>query len=477
MLPIGTGITRRSIAAGIRGDRVDPVTRRLLSVPGLSYYLDCGRSELHARQGLGDVRVGFMAARNSSAPGVHIAPDGQLIPETRSDVPLTVAGYWDATGFHRFHRPGWWVGTAATNYVKNSIFSLDTGSDGLADYWNSSLGTSTLSACPMSGGKCQRNAHTFVAEPAQYVAGLTQGSANDTFDVSSGSIAITLSFWARGDMTGLITGADNISNRWVHIEGRQNDNTYTETAVSRKFSESVTDGLSATEWRKFVFTATLTNTATRKLSVRFVFMGAVDGSRAAAGESYWLEVTGVQIEKSPYATLHVPTTTAALTRPKDVCITWNGANRNAAEETVLVVYTPWWGTGIAQNKWLMQSSVVARRLYHKFYSAIVAYPNYTDSPDCAADASGLSWSAYQTIVAAATCRHASPYAELYFNKTKVGEDTSDDFTNTEWGDFTYLGSDSGGAQLNGVIHAVVVFNRALSAAEVAYVTNLLNGAA
>ena len=463
MLPIGAGITRRSIAAGIRGDRVDPVTRRLLSVPGLSCYLDCGRSELYARHGLGDPRVGFMAARNSSAPGVHIALDGRIITETRSDVPLTVGGYWDTTGFHKFHRPGWWVGKAATNLLKDSDFSRDTDSDGVSDNWGLvtiSGVTPSRSSTDLPGGANGRSYSQTLTFDETFGANFYQASQ---------SVALT-----KGD---LVTVSGFIKHDNASMSGNG-----LSSPVVEFYAPGVVPTLSINwanllaqpsgEWRYFEILTTATGTGNASLRL----------ARVASAD---YDVTGsvsfayLQIEKSPYATLHVPTTTAALTRPKDICLTLNAGNRNAAEETIIIVATPWGdfaNDGIARL--LMSSSVKDRRIEKYSTHPVPQFkPNSSDNGDCAAYASGADINGFGTYTFAAVCKHSSPYAQLYIDGVSVAGDSSDDYVNPAWGDFTYLGSSAAGTgQLNGVIHAVVVFNRALSAAEVAYVTNLLTGA-
>jgi len=338
----------------------------------------------------------------------------------------------------------------------------------------------------MSGGSCQRNEHTFTAEADRYTVAISHQTNNYTFDASSGPISITLSFWARGDLSGLTTGIDSTSNRWVHIEGRQNDTSYTETIVSRKLSEATTDGLSSTAWRKFVFSAVISNTATRKISIRFVFLGADTGLRPTTGESYWLEVTGVQVEKSPYATLHVPTTTAALTRPKDVLTMATAGNRNAAEETIIMQVTPWYSPSadMFSVHTLLDNDNFGRKIEAYMFGAgddsyLMCTPVYHPSWWGTTVSAGLGsyFTAYQPVTIGLVVRQSGTYAELYINGELV-DSTTDAWQAEAWGAAMYMLSDHDGAnQFDGLLNAMTVYNRALTAAEVAYVTNLLNGAA
>jgi len=259
---------------------------------------------------------GVKAVRSATNPATSIGADGKINLVTTSNTPRT-KNYYDTTGFHLLS--GVLKEVESTNYLLNTFFSIDTGSDGSANSWTfTAAHTKTLETCAINNitnGKSQKVAYTFAAEATRYSNAMSQGTANDSFDASGGNINITLSFWARGDLTGLTTGATSTANYWVGMNENNNTGTFQKNPfTTRKLSEAATDGLDDTEWRRFEFQGTVTDTDTRKLGLLFCYFGAADGSRPTTGESFWIEIYGVQIEKQTTCTSFIPTTTAVLTR-------------------------------------------------------------------------------------------------------------------------------------------------------------------
>jgi hypothetical protein len=260
--------------------------------------------------------AGIKAIRSDTNPSTSIDSDGKVNLVTTSNTPRT-KNYYDTTGFHLL--AGVAKEVSSTNYILNSFFSIDANSDGLSDSWTSLLGTETRETCAINNilnGKSQKvSSGVLSGEITRYYSTLSSSTANDSFDASQGNINATLSFFARGDLSGIITGTDTISNAWVSVTLNDNAGTYkSQLFTQRKINQATTDGLHSTEWRKFTFSGTITNTDVRKAAVLFCVFNATDGSRPTTGESFWIEVYGVQIEKQTSATSFIPTTTAALTR-------------------------------------------------------------------------------------------------------------------------------------------------------------------
>jgi hypothetical protein len=276
---------------------------------------------------LGSATNTLTVSRSATYPSTYLDKDGKTTLCDTSDIARRTMGYWNETGWH--YDPHWLLEGASTNYVLNGHFSIDYNSDGLSDSW--SRGTATVvkytrETCAVNGlanGKSQKFVAAFDAEPVRYTGLLTTSTANDTFDATSANIPVTVSFWARGDFSGITTGRSVGS--WVQCEADDNAGTFQQFVFnSRSIENSVTD-LSATEWRRFSYTGTITDIDSRKVRLRFGYFSAADGLRPQAGESCWLEVYGVQIEKQLYPSSYIPTTTAALTRNAETTNTYTTA--------------------------------------------------------------------------------------------------------------------------------------------------------
>lgn len=149
-------------------------------------------------------------------------------------------------------------------------------------------------------------------------------------------------------------------------------------------------------------------------------------------------------------------------------------NRTAAQETIVIKFAP---TGDFANdgvyRIISSTDTKTRQIRKDDTGTVVKFiPNNTDSPTSnpvttTTPLDGVSY------VSTLICKKTSPYALNYLDGVLEGSDT-DNFTNNAWGTYFYIGcAVSGDLQLNGIIHKVAFFNRALSQSEVATVTNLM----
>lgn len=256
-------------------------------------------------------------SRSTTTPATYFDANGVMQVTTTSNEPRFTKGYYDTTGWHS--APGWLLEGASTNYLLNSYLSIDTDADGLGDNFSSSYGTKSRIECPvngLSGGKAQYINQTYTGLEANYTALLQNLTANDTFDASSANIPITLSFWARGKFT--LTAGTTMT--WVRVDEKQNDGTYRRSCIASAWTQAVSDGLSETEWRRFTFSSTVTDTLTRKLN--FIIGIIENANKPSSGDTAWIQVYGVQIEKQAYPSSFIPTTTAALTRNAETTNTY-----------------------------------------------------------------------------------------------------------------------------------------------------------
>lgn len=260
--------------------------------------------------------AGIKAVRSAANPATSIDADGKINLVITSNTPRT-KNYYDTTGFHLLG--GVLQEESSTNYVLNSFFSIDTDGDGISDNWFGNTAATntreiyTFDAIPNS--RSQKSTYTLPSEIGRYSSIFSSITPNDSFNASGGAINMSLSFYARGNLTTLTTGATSSSNFWVGVIEEDNSGVFQKYPfTNRKLSEASTDGLHATEWRWFCFSGTVTDTDTRRLRLNFGYFGAANGSRPTTGESWVLEIKNVQIEKKTTCTSFIPTTTAVLTR-------------------------------------------------------------------------------------------------------------------------------------------------------------------
>ena len=190
---------------------------------------------------------------------------------------------------------------------------------------------------------------------------------------------------------------------------------------------------------------------------------------ANSGENFDITITGVQIEKSTFATSFIPTTTAALTRNKETNKYEIAGNRTAATESCVVKLVIGAANSKPGDRGIIDSDT--KRRMAKFQSnddGIQAYPNFTDSSSSSVvDLINEFWTANTEFTIGFNFQHSSPFVAGFINGVADGtNDTDDDFTNPAWGTYWWLAGDNTGAeQLNGSIAGIARFNRLLSAAE------------
>ena len=194
-----------------------------------------------------------------------------------------------------------------------------------------------------------------------------------------------------------------------------------------------------------------------------------------------IQVEGSGSTNQPVATSFIPTTTASLTRAGDVLTYLTAGNRKANEETILIKFIPLGGSfandGIERN--VFSSPTVGgykNRALRKYTSGTKAtmYPNLTDSASVSCSTSPVP-TINESLVAGCVVKHTSPYIIVYSNG---GSPTT--YTTGDWIDpvfssvFNIAMGSASDKQLNGIIQKVAIFNRALTANEVACATAEMN---
>ena len=400
----------------------------------------------------------FTATRAASAPATYVDANGVVQLVTTSDIPRFQGGYYDATGFHA--QKGLMIEAARTNLLIRT--NGTAGAAGLWTGWSiveSIAGTPTTTAVAIPELTSIAGAKSMSVD---YVDGV---DANKAFQATStstdaGSVVngetVTLSFWARSSG---ITGA----NFTGVVKFRD--------AADAALTETATATLTlTTSWRYFTLAATASNANTSRARVAIGFSAGVD-----QGDVLNFEIWGVQLEKNPYATSFIPTTTASLTRGAEVLTYPILNNRTAEQETIVIKFAPRSAFANDNVERVICSTDTKNRVVRKLNTGTKAYfaPNITDSS--AANTSSTTVPAANTsyvVCSVAYGSTAGTNAEIYINGISEGTD-ADNYTTPAWGTNFYVGSKNDGTlQLNGIIQKVAMFGRAMIAAEIMEVTTL-----
>ncbi len=408
----------------------------------------------------------FSASRGSSNPATYFDASGVMQKTETSDVGRFNHGFYDTSGWTAFTHAGLMVESASTNYLTDSMFGRAIGDDDWSKYWGT-MADSATSLINIAGAKERKNAFTFVGDEGDWEYGLQQSTANDSFDASGTNIDITLSFWAKGSVAGITTGTG--TTRFAYIAGTNNAEDWKENIVNIKLNDASVANLHATEWRRFAYSGTATNTDIRRLDVNFLMLANVN--KPGAGENFDITITGVQVEKFPFATSFIPTTTASLTRNLENNKYENAGNRTAAVETCVIKLAPEFASGEQSATYIHVTDTKKRvSLFNTSSNDVIVYPNLTDSsPSSVADLINESWTAHQEMTIGSSVQSGtSPYVAGYFDGVADGtNETSDDFTSPAWGTYFWIGTGTDGSAFpfNGTILGIAFFDRILSDAE------------
>ena len=431
------------------------------SIPGLTFFADYAEDTLTAGYASGSDVATFAASRSASNPATYIDADGVLQLTTTSNVGRFTKGYYDTTGFHS--REGVLIEGAATNYLTDTMFGRAIG----ADNWDSSYGTITDTSSTIiniSGAKERKVEYIYLGSEANFTDFLTQLTPNDSFDASGANVIGTVSFWARGDISGITTGTSTTT--FLNISENDNAASFQRTALTKTLAEAASF-LSVTEWRRFSFPFTVTDTDTRKVRVSFISLTTTN--KPTASENASLEITGVQVEVTPYATSFIPTTAAALTRNLEILKGENDDNRTAATEAMVCKLTPEFPHSSGVNHYMTSTDTKLRAFWFGTSNDVYHRPNATDSSDCfLTDIINGSWAAYtQMTLGFNDQTGVTPYAAGFYQGVADGtNDSTDDFTANAWGTYFYVGSsNSSNNQLGGIIQWIGFWNRPLTATE------------
>ncbi len=259
-----------------------------------------------------------------------------------------------------------------------------------------------------------------------------------------------------------------LTNDTVTIAGTTNYNgTYTVTKVSTT-QYYITHAWSGND---------ATGTSTKLVSTGYwmIVVKNIDNT-----DTIDLKLTGRQLEKLPYVTSYIPTTTAAATRNKTIISGTIANNRNAAAETMFLKWSPirvpiQSGSAIlhitnTKTRKIAESASGPRNTF---------FPNTTDSISCIT-AGNNSPTVNTPVIYTLVCDNSaskSVHARFYVNgsPSATSPTDTDSFTTNAWGTNFYLGCDNNEiSQHDAVIHSITIFNSELSANEITNVNTILS---
>ena len=417
---------------------------------------DLNQGSLNADESIGSPTATFTASRGASNPATYIDSSGVIQLNTTSNTPRWTQGFYAQNGVYTAGR-GLMIEGARSNLLKYGIFSLDAGS-GVSTGWfyaDDVTNTPTFTLIEeqftnISNSKAQRWQHTLA--DGTYV-----NFINDTPAVASvvQDDVVTFSVWIKGTLSG--------SAFKMTIRERNAGGDY----GSQHYGDDISASISATEWKRFTTTQTMVDADCSRVALY------LRAEHSGSG-SIDLQIAGAQVEQAPYASSFIPTTSAALTRNAEVLKYVISGNRTAAEESAFIKITPFFETASTDGFPLLTSTETKDRKIFLHTSGQYLYPNQTDSVDSFAKDTD-DWNKNTSHVISGVMKHSSPYAEIYRDGISSNQDTVDDYTNPVWGTyFSLMCGSAGGSNVNGIIESVAFFNKAMSAAEVSRVTNILN---
>ena len=404
------------------------LAQKLVSIGGLTFFKNYVRSpgsSLDDDFALGSKVSTFTASRSATAPATYIDSNGVVQLVTTSDIPRYAGGYYDATGFHA--QRGLMIEAAGTNLL---AYSNDM------SQW-------TTGGCTFSTDGTLAPDGSQASKVIAAVGGYINKSSNST---TAGYY--TFSLYLKGTVTYLVLGMQKQGGDWS------------------MYTSGSSLSLSATKWRRFTLT---TNKPDDGLKLQVVIQSLEAGDVLYA----W----GAQCEFSPYATSFIPTTTAALTRNAEVLKYAIANNRTNAAETIFIKYAnSWAATAPTTALHLLDSD--ADKVSVAFIAASDSYSYYPNATDDAAttvtDTTDPAINTSYVLAAVSYGATVGTNAEIYSNGVSKATSTTN-YTEPVMGTNFFVGSRNDATlQVNGLIQKVAIFNRALSAAEVLNVTNLLN---
>jgi hypothetical protein len=439
-----------------------------------TFYADYtdGLNGVNADFSVGSPQATFTRTCSATNPATYIDASGVIQLVTTNNAPRYSQGYYDTTGFHAVTGGGLLVEASKANLL---IRTDGTASGaGLWTGWTNNSNTTTTPTLEnnaiteltsISSAKSQKITYVSNVADAAKSLNLTATVTGDA-SLANGDV-ITVSFWIRGSTQENVT---------VYIQ--------TQSAVPASLNTNLMGTITAASitasWTRVSFTYTIVDATTDRGVISIRNAGNVD-----AGDAIWWEIYGVQLEKSPYPTSFIPTTSAALTRNADTLKFKALGNRTSATESIFIKYTNESLESETLTYDLLDTDSKRRTILLRAVDDSLRFrPNETDSVACDTTEPSVYDPNYvrnQSYVVTAVCQTGvNPYASLYLNGTLRASETGVDYTAIDFSSLIfYIGSSNDATsattyRLDGLIQKVAIFSDAKAQANVTLITANLN---
>ena len=418
-------------------------------------------SGLDADISLGSKTATFAASRDATHPATFIDSVGVVQVTTTSNVGRFNSGYYNATGFHKFEKTGILIEVASTNYLKQSIFSAGAT---IGTNWNDSHTTATQVTYSLVDVKSTFNVGATVQSQRVVYTGV---GADVTAFSHLFSDATAAASFAQGDIVIISAWIKGSTDSQFRLRYNEYDNV--DTIGTSHVGSDIAGSISSTEWRRFTFSAVTVDADIDHVKA-FVDIFNIDD-----GEEIDLQFANIQIEKLPFASSFIPTTTAALTRNKETLKYETSGNRSAAVESCVAKVAPGYVNNLTPNHFIADTDT-KRRTFWQVGTTNDFRVDVNASDSAASQVNDIindSWTANTEMTLGYNIQHSSPYIAGFFQGVADGtNETADDFTDPAWGTFFTVGSSGTSSQFDGTIFSIAFFDRVLTAAEMQYLHDL-----
>ena len=437
-------------------------------ISGCTFAANYNNGYLDALFSTGSGTATFAATRAAGNPATYVDADGVLQLVTTSNIPRYSSGYYDATGFSNWanNKSGVMIEGASTNYLKQGIFAAGATVGTNWTETNDVAGSPTFSLVDVKSTfnvgttvQSQRIVYTGVGGDTgvEFIVVFSDDTAVGSFVQTD---VITASVWLKGS-----------SDTPIIIKITEKDAAGTGGTSHR--SADISGSLSSTEWRKFTLSTTIADADASRVA------GEMAVEDINTGTATDIQFTAFQVEKLPFASSFIPTTTAALTRNAETLKYVISGNRTAATESMIIKTAVEHSSDTnGANEYYHFDETDTKSRFSGYLGtgdfgadAIGFLPNQTDSGASSASDYATTWTENVEETFSMSCQHSSPYVEFYRAGVSEGTDTVDDFINPAWGTDFWVGNNSGtSGWLYGTIFSISYFNRVLTSAEHASIT-------
>ena len=447
------------MAGGMRGGLRGSVDSDLF--PGGLIYLNIFNGGVDADYAIGSNTATYTADREGAteSPGTYFDSSGVMQLQTAtSDTVRYNYGYYDTSGYHAFSQTGVVIEGANINYIKNTFGAADTA--GTWDNWttgNNDTNNPTMTVVDVSstfavGGTVTSQRVQFTANgDGSFLVFKTDPTVAASFAQGD---KVTLSCWLKGTVSGLD----------VELHYKEYDNGA--VVGTSHGGPHIQSSISDTEWRRFTFSTPTVDVDCNNI-VFYIYIASLD-----AADSMDLQIACAQVEKLPFATSFIPTTTAALTRNAESLKYEIAGNRNDVAEGCVVKLAPEFAdTTITVWRRIHQTDGAVR--YMRFAGGpsndVQLAPNETDSSGCkVSDMINDSWTAHTEMTLGYNFQSTgNPNAAGFYQGVADGTDSNTNYSTigTALGTYFFIGSSGATLHLYGTIFSIVFFDRVLTANE------------